>query len=62
MEEEKIRFTKIYSSLPEKIRREDIIVIVDGKPYAWDAAYFEVNNDSAMGKKILKKLKDLDII
>jgi hypothetical protein len=61
MEPEKIKFIKIYSNLPAKIR-EDIIVVVDGKPYTWDVSYFEINNNTSLGAKILKKLKELEII
>ena len=61
MEAEKVNFIKIYSKLPTKIR-EDIIVVIEGKPYTWDVAYFEVNNDTVTGAKILKKLKELGII
>ncbi|MBU1129571.1 MAG: hypothetical protein KJ949_03005 [Nanoarchaeota archaeon] len=61
MEDKKIKFMKIYSKLPTKIR-EDIIVIIDKKPYTWDVAYFEVNNNTLMGKKILEKLNELEII
>lgn len=61
METERIKFIKIYSRLPAKIR-EDIIVVIDKRPFTWDVAYFEVNNNTITGNKILKKLKDLDII
>jgi len=61
-EEERIRFKKILSNLPEKIRNQDIIVIVDDQPYTWNAAYLEVSNNSDVGKKILRKLKALEII
>ena len=62
MEEEKIKFIKVYSNLPNKIRNEDIIIVIDEKPYTWNASYFEINNNTVLGKKILKKLKEMDII
>jgi hypothetical protein len=62
MEKERIKFMKIFNNLPDKIRSEDIIVVIEGKPYTWNAAYFEVKNDTSLGKKILNKLKDLSII
>ena len=62
MEKEKIRFVKIYSNLPDKIRKQDIIVVIEERPYTWNAAYFEINNNTLLGKKILKKLKEMDII
>ena len=62
MEIERIKFMKIFANLPEKIRREDIIVVIDKKPYTWNAACLEVENNTELGKKILKKLKELNII
>jgi len=62
LEETKVKFVRIFSNLPDKVREEDIIVVIDEKPYTWNAAYFEVNNDTKLGEKILNKLKELDII
>lgn len=61
-EEESVKFVRIYSKLPEKVRKEDIIAVIDNKPYTWDVAFFEIKNESDIGKKILKRLKDLEII
>lgn len=57
----KANFIKIYSSLPEAIRRE-IIVVVDNKPYTWDVAYIEVSNGTDLGKKIFDKMKSMGLI
>jgi len=57
----KSRFIKIYSNLPFKIRKE-VIVVIDTKPWSWDAAFSEVNNDTDLGGKILKKLEGLEIL
>jgi hypothetical protein len=62
MEEERIKFIKIFANLPEKVREEDIIVVIDKKPYTWNAAYFEIKNNSEIGGKILKKLKEMELI
>ena len=62
MEEEKVKFKKIFSNLPEKIRNEDIIVVINDRPYTWNAAFLEVKNNTELGKKILKKLVELEII
>ncbi len=62
MEEERVKLEKIFSNLPEKVRKEDIIVVIDDKPYTWNVAYLEVKNKSELGEKILKKLKDMEII
>ena len=57
----KSTFIQIYSSLPEDIRKE-IIVVIEEKPYSWDAVYFEVAKETDLGKKILKKLESMELI
>lgn len=55
MEDKKAKFLRIYANIPDKLR-EDIIVVVDGKTYTWNAAYLEIKNNTEFGKKILKEL------
>ena len=55
-------FKKIFANLPEKIRNEDIIFVMDKKPYTWNAVFLEVNNSTNLGIKMLKKLRELEII
>jgi UV DNA damage repair endonuclease len=55
MEDKKAEFLKIYANVPDNLR-EDIIVIVDDKTYTWNTAYFEIKNNTELGKKILKAL------
>jgi UV DNA damage repair endonuclease len=55
------KFLKSYSNLPEKVR-EEIVVVIDGKPYSWDSSYLEVKENTELGKKILNNLKILEII
>ncbi len=62
LEEEKVKFMKIYANLPEKIRKEDIIIVIDKQPYTWNAAYFEISSSTKLGESILKELKGLNII
>lgn len=57
-----IKFKKIFSNLPDKVRNEDIILVMDKKTYTWNAAFFEINNETELGKKMIKKLKELRII
>ncbi len=57
-----MRFMKIFANLPEKIREEDIIIVIDEKPYTWNAAYLEIKNKSELGQEILKRLKSLKIL
>jgi len=49
-------------NIPEKIREEDIVVVVDDKPFTWNSAVIEVKNGSAIGKKILKNLEDMGLL
>ncbi|MBS3074198.1 hypothetical protein J4447_01955 [Candidatus Pacearchaeota archaeon] len=62
LEEERIKLKKVFANLPEKIRNEDIILVLDKKPYTWNAVYLEVQNDTNLGKEMLKKLKELNIL
>ncbi len=62
MEENRTKFIKIFANLPEKIRMEDIIVVIDEKPYTWNSAFFEIKNKSKIGQEILKRLEALKII
>lgn len=62
MEKERAKFIKIFAKLPDKIKMEDIAVVIDERPYTWDAAYFEVKNNTDLGEKILKKIKELGIL
>lgn len=58
---EKDRFLKVYSNLPEDVRKE-IIVVIEKKPYTWDAAYIEIEGETPLGKKIQNKLIEMEII
>lgn len=55
-------FKKIFANLPQKIRNEDIILVLDKKPYTWNAVFLEVNKSTSLGIRMLKKLKELKII
>jgi len=61
MEEEKAQFLKNFANIPENLR-EDIIILIEEKPYTWNSAFIEIKNDTVLGEKILKTLKDLEII
>ena len=53
---------RIYANLLEKIRKEDVIVVIDDEPYAWNAAMIEVKNNSELGEKIIKMLQKTGIL
>ena len=57
----KEKFLKAYANLPPP-EREQVIVIIDNEPYSWNAARNEIENNTELGKKILKKLEALEIL
>lgn len=61
MEKLREEFLKIYSNLSQPLRKE-IIVVIEGEPYTWSSAYFEVKNKTKLSEKILNTLRDIGII
>ncbi len=61
MDDKGAKFLRIYSDIPEELRN-DIIVVVDEKTYTWNTAYLQINEETSLGKKILKALEDIGII
>lgn len=59
---QKEKFMKIFANVPEKVRGEDVIAVVDDKPFTWNTAMIEIKNDSETSKKILKMLEKLGIV
>lgn len=57
----KDKFFKIYANLPPNLRVE-IVAVVEGNPYTWNAVRLEIENDSELGKKILENLIKTGII
>lgn len=55
------RFQAVYANIPEKIRNE-VVAVIDDRPYSWNAAYVEISDDTALGRKIYQKLIDMEII
>jgi len=56
------KFIKIYSNLPLGIRQEIILVLEDGSPITWNAAFIEVETKTPLSEEILEKLEKLKII
>jgi len=52
------RFLNAYASVPEKLR-EDIIAVIDDRPYSWNASFIEVNGKTPLGDRIIKKLEEI---
>ncbi len=57
----KARFLKVYANLSLDLRKE-IVALVDGKPITWNVAYEEIENETKLGKEILQKLIELELI
>ena len=57
-EDKRAKFLRIYANLPEELR-EDILTVVDKKPYTWNSAYLEINDNTDLGEKILKALEGI---
>ena len=55
------RFMQIYFNLPIP-ERSQVVVVINDKAISWDVAYKEIQNKTELGKKIEKKLTDLEII
>jgi hypothetical protein len=54
------RFLQAYANLPLQTRQE-VVVVLDGKPITWDVAYFEIKSNTPIGIDILKKLEEFGI-
>lgn len=55
------RFLRIYNNLPISERGE-VVVVVRGEPMTWKIVRNHIAHDTPAGKKILKKLCELEII
>jgi hypothetical protein len=54
-------FLRIYADIPLNIRKE-IVLVLDKEPITWNVAYIEALNNTEKSRKILKMLKELNII
>ncbi len=61
MVDKRAKFLGMFANVPENLR-SDILVVVDKKPYTWNTAYLEVNDNTSLGKKILKVLEEMGIV
>ena len=55
------RFLNVYANLPERVRRE-VVVVMDDKPYSWNVVYLEIENDTELGRAMYNKLIKMEII
>lgn len=57
----KDKFYKVFANLPLNLR-EEVVAVIDNEPVSWRVAKLEIDNDTALGKRILEKLEALKII
>ena len=57
----KEEFFKIYANLPIE-ERNNVVVVLNKQPISWNIAYLEIKNNTKLGHKILKTLKELNIL
>ena len=57
-------FFRFYANLPMNIRRQIVLDLGEnqGGPITWEVAYREINADTELGDKILKKLIELKFV
>jgi len=57
----KERFHAVYANLPLSLR-EQVVLVLDDEPITWKVANLEIIEDTKVGRRILKKLIELEII
>lgn len=60
-EDKKAKFLRVYANVPENLRG-DIIAVIDKKPYTWNTSFLEINDNTELGRKILKALEEIKIL
>ena len=58
---EKDKFLRVFSNLSIDLRKE-IILVIDDQPITWNVAYEEIKNETKLGKRVLKKLIQFELI
>jgi hypothetical protein len=59
---EKSDFLKFYANLPIPVRGEVILDLPERGPITWEVAYREINGDTELGKIILAKLIENELV
>lgn len=54
-------FLKVYANIPLSLR-DEIILVFEARPLTWNVIYIEVKANTDISHKILKELKDLNLI
>ncbi len=61
MEELRAKFQEIFANLPSSMRN-DVVVVINEKPYSWNSAHIEISTKTELGDKMLKILEELGIL
>ena len=61
MQDSRERFLKVYANIPLNVR-EEIILVLEGKPITWNVAYVEIKNNTDNAGKILEELAKMELI
>jgi hypothetical protein len=60
--EKREAFLRAYANLPLNARKEIVVVLDPEGPLTWEAAYFEIKNNTLRGDVVLEKLVETKII
>jgi len=55
------KFVKVYNNLPPP-ERDLVCVVIDKDGITWRLAYEEIKKDTELGKRIQKKLEEMNLI
>jgi hypothetical protein len=55
------RFVRTFAKVPTKLR-DEIICLVDDKPYNWNSAYIAITGKTPTGDEIIKKLDQIGLL
>lgn len=58
---DKSDFFRVYANLPIDMRKE-IILVIDKQPITWEVAFDEIQHETTLGKKIFKRIVELELI
>ncbi len=61
LESLRAKFIKAYAAVPDKLR-EEIIALVDDRPFNWNTAFIEIQGASKAGAAILRHLESLGML
>ncbi|MBI3588229.1 hypothetical protein HY995_01490 [Candidatus Micrarchaeota archaeon] len=54
-------FVRTYAAVPAKLR-EEIVVLVDERPFNWNSAFLEIQGRTETGDSILRHLDELGLL